>query len=602
MFKMKLRTKLILSFVFTSLLGLMVGLVGYMGMNSIMKSADQIGGTDLPSVQALLTISQNQTAIKAEERTLLNLDIDLARRKHERQQIAAAWKNINNAWKVYEKIPLDSEDKVVWNKFVPAWQKWQKGHQQFLNDELAYEQTGIVNPLDIEKDLIEKGLTNSLKMQQVYKADEIYDAMNKRALVTNSQLFKDAEKLLNELIDMNEKQAATSGGEADRAQAAANFNLIVALLAALLLSVGLGFYHAQAINKAIQKLVEGANAIKDGDLTRVVTVSSQDELGELATTFNKMSKGIKQIVNQVAEATEVLAATSQELSATSEEAASASEEIAKTIAELAAGASTQAKSIDETSTVIEQLSAATQQVSANTENVSQSTSKVSEAAKDGLEQIENAVQKIEDIKTVSGKTSEVINALGEQSKEIGNIVDVIKGIADQTNLLALNAAIEAARAGEQGRGFAVVAEEVRKLAEQSASSAEQIAGLINSIQKDTNLAVTVMEDGNAGVLQGVEAVTAASVAFKTIVTEIEQVVDQILQVSAASEQMASGSNEAVQSITSVAAIAEETAASTEQVSAATEEQMSSMGAVANSAQELVKLGTNLQNLTAKFRI
>ena len=190
----------------------------------------------------------------------------------------------------------------------------------------------------------------------------------------------------------------------------------------------------------------------------------------------------------------------------------------------------------------------------------------------------------------------------DQSKQIGQIVDVIKGIADQTNLLALNAAIEAARAGEQGRGFAVVAEEVRKLAEQSSMSATQIATLIGNIQRETERAVEVMEKGKEEVVSGVEAVNLARNSFRTIVEEVNSVVDQIQLVTAASQQMALGTTQAVKSVESIGVIAEQTAASAEEVSAASEEQAATMVSVSQSSEALAKLGESLMSVVDKFKV
>ena len=206
------------------------------------------------------------------------------------------------------------------------------------------------------------------------------------------------------------------------------------------------------------------------------------------------------------------------------------------------------------------------------------------------------------IREVSVQTAEAVFQLGDQSKQIGQIVDVIKGIADQTNLLALNAAIEAARAGEQGRGFAVVAEEVRKLAEQSSTSATQIATLIGNIQRETERAVEVMEKGKGDVAAGVEAVNLAGNSFRTIVEEVNTVVAQIQQVTSATQQMATGTTQAVQSVESIGVIAEQTAASTEEVSAASEEQAATMETVSQSAEALAKLGESLMSVVAKFKV
>ncbi|MDF2930508.1 MAG: methyl-accepting chemotaxis sensory transducer, partial [Anaerospora sp.] len=189
-----------------------------------------------------------------------------------------------------------------------------------------------------------------------------------------------------------------------------------------------------------------------------------------------------------------------------------------------------------------------------------------------------------------------------RSKEIGQIVDTISGIAGQTNLLALNAAIEAARAGEQGRGFAVVAEEVRKLAEQSQNAAKQIATLISEIQGDTDKAVSAMNAGTREVKLGAEVVNASGVAFQEIVAMILKGSNQTKEISVAIEHIAAGSGQIVNSVNEINELSKTASAEAQTVSAATEEQAASMEEVASASQSLSHLAVNLQDDVSKFRI
>ncbi len=207
--------------------------------------------------------------------------------------------------------------------------------------------------------------------------------------------------------------------------------------------------------------------------------------------------------------------------------------------------------------------------------------------------------RIED--TVNTSAS-VVAKLGERSKEIGQIVDTISGIASQTNLLALNAAIEAARAGEQGRGFAVVAEEVRKLAEQSQEATQRIAELIGHIQTDTDKAVDAMNDGTREVKTGAEVVDSAGTAFREIVELVSQGSGQIRDISAAVQEMASGSQQIVGLVKKIDILSKTSAGEAQSVSAATEEQLASMEELATSSQALAQLAQDLQTAVAKFRV
>ena len=197
------------------------------------------------------------------------------------------------------------------------------------------------------------------------------------------------------------------------------------------------------------------------------------------------------------------------------------------------------------------MSASIQQVAANTNLAAGRSAQSAEMAKEGENSVEKAVSQMSKIEQTVNNSASVVAKLGERSKEIGQIVDTISGIAGQTNLLALNAAIEAARAGEQGRGFAVVAEEVRKLAEQSQEAAKQIAILIGEIQGDTDKAVVAMNEGTREVKVGAEVVDDAGKAFGQIADLVTQVSEQVKEISAEIQQMASGGQQIVSSVKTI---------------------------------------------------
>jgi methyl-accepting chemotaxis protein len=196
----------------------------------------------------------------------------------------------------------------------------------------------------------------------------------------------------------------------------------------------------------------------------------------------------------------------------------------------------------------------------------------------------------------------MIKLLGNHSQKIGKILEVISQISDQTNLLALNAAIEAARAGEHGRGFAVVADEVRKLAEESKHSADQIADLIATIQNDTARAVNIMEKGNTEVQNGLQVVDTAGQSFQQILQSIQGVTSQIQEVAATSQEISASSEEITASVEEVASIASEAAASTNQVATSAETQLASIQEITQSINELSKLALDLQDTVNQFKM
>ena len=357
------------------------------------------------------------------------------------------------------------------------------------------------------------------------------------------------------------------------------------------------------IGKSIAKMADIAKNIAEGNLSiEAISIRSNDEIRDLADSFNIMINSLRTVISNVLEASQKVAFSSQQLSSSSEETTSAAEEVASTINQLASGAERQAEDASQASVMVSQIAASIQQVAENANSAAVASSNIAKEANSGLNEAQKAVEKIQLIKKVTEESSESVKVLGNESIKIGEIVEVIKEISNQTNLLALNAAIEAARAGEQGRGFAVVADEVRKLAEQSSSSAIEIANLIDNIQDETNKVINIMNAVTNEVSDGVEAVNRAGNSFESIFNHISSITSQIQELSASVQQVAEGSISMNESIGSIASIAEETAASSEEISAASEEQTAAMEEIANMAQELSILAEELQNNVAMFKI
>jgi len=362
-------------------------------------------------------------------------------------------------------------------------------------------------------------------------------------------------------------------------------------------------YMVTRIVKPLGILETAANRIADGDLTETqIDVNSQDELGRLARAFETMTGNLRNLVRQIAATADQVAASSEELTASSEQSAQTVNQIAAAITDMAAGAMEQLNAANESSAVVEQISAGIQQVADNANQAAARSAQAAGKAKDGGKAVEKAVNQMRSIENTVNSSAQVVAKLGERSKEIGQIVDTISGIAGQTNLLALNAAIEAARAGEQGRGFAVVAEEVRKLAEQSQEAAKKIAELITEIQGDTDQAVSAMNVGTREVKTGAEVVNAAGVSFGEIAELVAQGSDQMQEISAAIQQMATGSQQIVNSVKKIDELSKKSAAEAQNVSAATEEQLAAMEEIASSSQALAQLAQDLQSGVTKFSI
>ncbi|MHB8073506.1 methyl-accepting chemotaxis protein [Desulfosporosinus fructosivorans] len=378
---------------------------------------------------------------------------------------------------------------------------------------------------------------------------------------------------------------------------------ILSILLACGVSLVFGIVLSNKISKQIVAVAESAEDIARGNLKiGQFENTSKDEIGQLSRAFKTMTENLTHLIQQVSLSSTQVAASSQQLSAGAEESAQASQQVARAIMEVSEGAEKQLHAVNETSSVVQQMSAGIQQMSGNAKIAVNSSERTASSAIEGSQAIDRTIQQIFNIeKTVTG-SAEVVTKLGERSKEIGQIVDTISGIAAQTNLLALNAAIEAARAGEQGRGFAVVADEVRKLAEQSQAASQQIALLINEIQQDTQKAVLSMNEGTHQVKLGTEVAETAGQAFREISTLVSEVSSQVVEISDEIEQMALGSQRIVSSISEIYETSRDITGQTQTVSAATEEQTASNEEIASSSQVLAQMADELHESLKKFNI
>lgn len=391
--------------------------------------------------------------------------------------------------------------------------------------------------------------------------------------------------------------------EATQATDSLSRTMLILSIICLLIVAGLTIVIARQLVKPILIIRDECLLLADGDLRdRQANVTTEDEIGQLAKGFRDMRANLRRLVTTVHSQAEQLAASSQQLTAGADQSAQAANQVAASITDVATGSQEQLVAAGEAAAVVQQMSASIQQVAANANEVAYQSSQAATKAAEGNKSVSQAVTQMANIEQTVTASAQVVAKLGERSKEIGQIVDAISGIAGQTNLLALNAAIEAARAGEQGRGFAVVAEEVRKLAEQSQDAAKKIATLIGEIQGDTDKAVVAMNEGTFEVKRGAEVVNASGQAFQEIVELVTQVSDQVKEISAAIEQMATGSQQIVGSVNRIDKLSKQTAEESEVVSAATEEQSATMEEIASSSRSLAHLATDLREAVGKFRV
>ncbi len=329
------------------------------------------------------------------------------------------------------------------------------------------------------------------------------------------------------------------------------------------------FGRLQQMVDQIKDVAEG-----EGDLTKRLTIDSNDEVGELAKWFNALMEKLHQILSQVSTSAQSLAAASEQISASSRLQAQ--------------GAEAQKDQTSQVATAMQEMAATVQQVSENSNSAAVASQKAAGTARQGGTIVEETLSRMRAIAQSVGETANKVQELGKQSDQIGRIIGVIDDIADQTNLLALNAAIEAARAGEQGRGFAVVADEVRKLAERTSTATKEIAKMIRSIQAETMSAVEAMQAGTKQVEMGVESTSQAGCSLHEIIQMTEQVGDMIAHIATAATQQSAATEEVNGNIDQIAKIAGNSVAGAQQTRMALE--------------DLTGLAMKLKQLVGQFRL
>lgn len=379
----------------------------------------------------------------------------------------------------------------------------------------------------------------------------------------------------------------------------------VVLQAVVVLGIvlALNFLLTRPIIRRIESSAELLQSIADGDLARPTPqVKSGDETGALLKAANRMTDNLRSIISRVQDTSEQVAASSEQLTASAEQTSKAAEQIASAIQEVAAGAGKQLDSFTAAGEAASEISRGMDQAAHLIQDMSESTDQGNDKAKSGTRTVALSIEQMGLIEQSVGQTAEVVRALGEKSKDIGHIVDVMTQIANQTNLLALNAAIEAARAGEEGRGFGVVAGEVRKLSEQSESAAEEIRVLIGQVQSQSSQAVQAMDEGTEVVREGMRRVHEAGAAFEEIAGSMADISVKSQEVAAIVEQVSAHSQSMVQTMDQATDIARRSFDHTNNVASSAEEQNASMEEIAASAEHLGRMAEDLQTIANRFKV
>ncbi|BDM20603.1 methyl-accepting chemotaxis protein [Pseudomonas sp. LRP2-20] len=352
----------------------------------------------------------------------------------------------------------------------------------------------------------------------------------------------------------------------------------IMLGSATALALVLGLLAAWAITRQIiiplRQTLAAAERVANGDLRQDLHSTRRDELGQLQSSMQRMTQGLRELIGGIGDGVTQIASAAEELSAVTEQTS--------------AGVNNQKVETDQVATAMNEMAATVHEVARNAEQASEAAAMADQQAREGDRVVGEAVVQIERLASEVVNSSEAMNQLKAESDKIGSVLDVIKSVAQQTNLLALNAAIEAARAGEAGRGFAVVADEVRSLAQRTQQSTEEIEELIAGLQSGTQRVASVMDASRQLTDSSVELTRRAGNSLETITHTVSSIQAMNQQIATAAEQQSATAEEINRSVMNVRDISDQTSAASEET--------------ASSSVELARLGTHLQGLVGRFRL
>nr|WP_024617972.1 methyl-accepting chemotaxis protein [Pseudomonas kilonensis] len=536
---MNIAPRAFLGFALIGALMLALGVFALTQMSKIRDSGESIAQNSVPSIKALNEFTQLTLRLRVlSYRLLVNRESDVQQKtlnllEQRNQQIRAAQA-------AYEKLISAPEERAAYDQYGQLL-----GQYRQLEDQM-------------------KSLSRNNQV------DELRTLINTQVL-SNSDAIN---AVLDRLIDINNQQAeAFNQGAAQQYSTA--FNWVVALL---IIATGLTLLFAwlltNSITKPIANALDAAEEIAKGNLTRPIAVDGSDEAGRLLRAMSTMQEKLRDTLQRISGSATQLASAAEELNAVTDESAR--------------GLTQQNNEIEQAATAVNEMTSAVEEVARNAVSTSEASKNATTSAGDGRDLVQETVSAIERMSADVQSTAALIGNLADESRDIGKVLDVIRGLADQTNLLALNAAIEAARAGEAGRGFAVVADEVRALAHRTQQSTSEIERMIGSIQSGTEHAVNSMRNSTERAESTLNIARGAGMSLDTINTAIVEINERNLVIASAAEEQAQVAREVDRNLVNIRDLSVQSATGANQTSAA--------------SAELSRLAVDLNSMVGRFSL
>ncbi|MGF6592285.1 methyl-accepting chemotaxis protein [Pseudomonas sp. 2835] len=536
---MNIAPRALLGFALIGALMLALGLFALNQMSKIRQAGETIETSTVPSLTNLDQLTQLTLRLRTlSYRLLLNREADTLQATL--KLIDQRNQQIDDARRNYEPLIFGNQERSAYNQYV-----------QLLGQ---YRQ-----------------LENRMRLaSQSNDLDTLRNLINRDMLDSSEQI----NSVMDQLVSINTEQTSEINRTAADQYSNAVTLVIGLLLAATALTLICALLLTRSIVKPIDEALQAAERIAEGDLTRSIHAEGQDEAARLLKAMAKMQNKLRD--------------TLQQISGSATQLASAAEELNSVTDESARGLQQQNNEIEQAATAVTEMTSAVEEVARNAVSTSEASKEATRSAGDGRDLVMETVSAIERMSTDVQGTAELIGNLAEESRDIGKVLDVIRGLADQTNLLALNAAIEAARAGEAGRGFAVVADEVRALAHRTQQSTSEIERMIGSIQGGTEQAVNSMRNSTERAESTLNIARGAGLALETITGAVAEINERNLVIASAAEEQAQVAREVDRNLVNINDLSVQSATGAHQTSAA--------------SAELSRLAVDLSGLVARFSV
>ena len=536
---MNIAPRAFLGFALIGTLMLILGAGALLQMGQIRSAAEDISTTSVPSIQNLDEFTQLALRLRVlSYRLLINREPDVQQKTMELLDLRN--QEIRTAETQYEKYISSPQEQAVYDRY-----KQLMGQYGQLQDRMR----------------------NYSRNDQV---DQLRELLNTELLENSEAINKE----LNNLMRINGQQITEANQRASDMYSAAIKLVVFLLLLATALTIACALLLTRSITQPIAQALEAAEAIAEGNLTRPIKVDGSDEAGRLLQAMAKMQGKLRDTLQRISGSATQLASAAEELNCVTDESAK--------------GLTQQNNEIEQAATAVNEMTSAVEEVARNAVSTSEASKNATASAGDGRDLVLETVSAIERMSGDVQSTATLIGNLAAESRDIGKVLDVIRGLADQTNLLALNAAIEAARAGEAGRGFAVVADEVRALAHRTQQSTSEIERMIGSIQGGTEQAVDSMRNSTERAESTLNIAKGAGLALDTINTAIVEINERNLVIASAAEEQAQVAREVDRNLVNIRDLSVQSATGASQTSSA--------------SNELSRLAVDLNSMVSRFSV